>query len=189
MAAARITVLCASLFAACVGASFARAQETNDVVIAVQIGNEVRKAAISAWHSWNDSHPCVQVEPDGKTFYVPLIPNSNKERGTINFSQNPFKGPEGHDNAIIHVDFINFGAFKGAAIFQTKVDKHHAPDRNRGGELRDGGETEIGIGYDDHHMVSIRGFYFAARGATTDQILKANPNAYIKVTIKRHPAH
>jgi len=159
-----------------------QAQDASDVEIAVQVGQQVVKKAISAWHSWNDSDPCVLVEPDGRTFYIPLIP-SKESRGTINFSQDPFKGPTGQDNAIIKVEFINFGAYKEQAVFQTKVDKHHAVDRDRGSQLRDGGETEIGIG------ASIRGFYFAIRGVNTEDILKANPNAYIKVTILKHPVH
>lgn len=165
-------------------ASPAQAADPGDVIIAVQEGEKVVKKAISAWHSWNDSHPCVQVEPDGKTFYVPLIP-SKQSRGTLNFSQDPFRASDNkHDNGIIRVEFVNFGRFTDGAFFQTKVDKHHAEDRDRGAILHNGGETEIGIG------ASIRGFYFAIRGnVNTEQILAENANAYIKVTVLRHPAH
>jgi hypothetical protein len=173
----------AALFGGIVS-SPARAADQSDVVITVwQEGPKVVKKAISAWHSWNDSHPCVQVEADGKTFYVPLVP-SKESRGTINFSQDPFRASDNkHDNGIIRVEYVNFGRFTDSAAFQTKVDKHHAEDRDRGAILHNGGETEIGIG------ASIRGFYFAIRGTNTEQILAENPNAYIKVTILRHPAH
>jgi hypothetical protein len=167
----------------CMVPTSVRAQDAKDIIIAVKTGEQVVRKAISAWHTWNDSHPCVEIEPDGKTFYVPLIP-SKESRGTINFSQDPFQANDNqHDNGIIRVEFVNFGRYADTAVFQTKVDKHHAQDRDRGAQLHNGGETEIGIG------ASIRGFYFAIRGnVNTEQILAENPNAYIKVTILRHPA-
>ncbi len=160
------------------------ADEYHNGVAVVKTFLAIRDLATDIDRKWNGNHPCAMVQPDGKTFIVPLIA-SNKSRGTINFSQDKFRGPGGHDNGIIHVEFVNFGKFKDVAVFQAKVDKHHVEDKDRGKPLKDGGETEIGIG------ASIRGFYFAIREEktwNTEKILKENPGAYIKVTIVKQPA-
>ena len=168
-------IVTVALLAAFSGPPQVRAQDesgkidSKDVQIIVQVGKEVVKGAISTWHKWNSHHPTVQIESDGKTFYVPLIP-ADKSRGTINFAKQPFEGPRGHDNAIIRVDFVNFGQYANTAVFQTKVDKTRGKDRNRGPELHTGDEAEISIGPD------VYAFYFAMRGSVTaKQILAENP--------------
>ncbi len=132
------------------------------------------------------NHPCVLAEPDGRTFYVRLIP-STESRGTINFDQGPFAAPDHqHDNGIIKVEFVNFGRFRDIAVLQTKVDKSGREDRGRGARLRNGESTEIGIGD------SIEGFYFAIRDEqtwNTARVLAENANAFVKVTLLKHPAH
>jgi hypothetical protein len=59
----------------------------------------------------------------------------------------------------------------------------YAQDQDRGDPVQNDQETLIGIGPN-----SMRGFYFAIRGnVNTEQILKENPNAYVKVTIVKKP--